>query len=366
MRRLLFFILIFSSTYSHSQVFCTACYNQVKVLNPKADNMIVNGSFETNNCSVDNTLSSFVPLSSFYNCSISGWTVNGGGTDTRACTIDTSFNSVPDGNVIVYLGNSICKACSSADDDISCIKFTGCEMPALPQGFPVNTPNYGGTKGVTLEQMMTGLVKGNAYSLEFWAGGECFFSDPGLFAVDVGFGNILLECEQSCPSSYSTMNGKRYMVSFVASAASQNLKFTSWGHVCSTCTAVCLDDVHLYPIMQSDTAIVKCFIPCSIKIEKSPANIFSPNNDGINDVFFPFVNLNYQYENYDFKNYDLQIFDRWGIKVFETSDLDSKGWNGITLKNKKADEGIFYWIVKGISNCSDAAIDEKGFVSLVR
>ncbi len=359
-----FAVLINANTYS--QVFCIECVNQTGILNPNAVNMIINGSFENNSCSADNSSSSFNPLSIFYNCDIAGWTSHGGGVDTRSCTIDTLFNTVPNGNVIVYFGNSVCKPCSSALNDISCLTFTGCKMPDLQPGFPINGPNFGNANGVTLEQMMSGLVIGNAYTLEFWAGGECFFSDPGLFAVDVGFGNIILQCEESCPYSYSPLNGKRYMISFIAAAETQNLKFTSWGHVCSTCTQVCLDDVILYKTLQAETFPVTCFIPCSVKIEQTQTNVFSPNNDGVNDLFFPFLNLSYPFQDFDFKNYNLQIFDRWGNKVFETSDLDKKSWNGITSKNKKADSGVYYWIATGTSSCSDSEIEKKGFVSLVR
>jgi gliding motility-associated-like protein len=48
-------------------------------------------------------------------------------------------------------------------------------------------------------------------------------------------------------------------------------------------------------------------------------NAFTPNGDGLNDVFQPkgeFV-----------KNYNMYIFDRWGMMIFHTDDFN-KGWNG--------------------------------------
>ena len=87
--------------------------------------------------------------------------------------------------------------------------------------------------------------------------------------------------------------------------------------------------------------------------------------DGNNDLFFPYVELtNAGVADY-FESYDLQIFDRWGLKVFETTQLD-KGWNGMTPKNKTADTGTYYWIAKIKSNCSKEETIEKGFVQLVR
>lgn len=97
----------------------------------------------------------------------------------------------------------------------------------------------------------------------------------------------------------------------------------------------------------------------------TPTNVFTPNNDANNDMFFPFVELtNSSGINY-FEEYNLQIFDRWGKKVFESLAAD-KGWNGITDKNKKAAAGVYFWIVTATSNCHSKEIQEKGFVELVR
>jgi gliding motility-associated-like protein len=50
-------------------------------------------------------------------------------------------------------------------------------------------------------------------------------------------------------------------------------------------------------------------------------NSFSPNNDGINDVFLPITNA------VDPEYYHLMIFNRWGEMVFESKD-PKKGWEG--------------------------------------
>lgn len=100
-------------------------------------------------------------------------------------------------------------------------------------------------------------------------------------------------------------------------------------------------------------------------IATTPTNVFTPNNDANNDLFFPFVELtNAAGVNY-YEEYHLQIFDRWGKKVFETTSSE-KGWNGITDKSKKADAGVYFWIVNGKTNCHHKEFEEKGFVELVR
>lgn len=49
-------------------------------------------------------------------------------------------------------------------------------------------------------------------------------------------------------------------------------------------------------------------------------NSFTPNGDGKNDVFLP-------QHDCIFETYDMMIFDRWGEKIFETTD-PFKGWDG--------------------------------------
>ncbi len=49
------------------------------------------------------------------------------------------------------------------------------------------------------------------------------------------------------------------------------------------------------------------------------ANAFTPNNNGLNDVFKPVI--------FGVSNYSFLIFDRWGNKLFQTTDI-TQGWNG--------------------------------------
>jgi gliding motility-associated-like protein len=54
-------------------------------------------------------------------------------------------------------------------------------------------------------------------------------------------------------------------------------------------------------------------------------NAFTPNGNGINDLWFPSGNF------YDPNNYDCSIFDRWGKLIFHTNNINEH-WNG-TLNN---------------------------------
>ncbi len=66
-------------------------------------------------------------------------------------------------------------------------------------------------------------------------------------------------------------------------------------------------------------------------------NVFTPNADGINDLFIPYP--------YKFvEKIDMTIYNRWGSPVFETDDPDIN-WNGIDFETKKpVSDGVYYYV----------------------
>jgi gliding motility-associated-like protein len=85
-------------------------------------------------------------------------------------------------------------------------------------------------------------------------------------------------------------------------------------------------------------------------------NAFTPNHDGHNDIF----RLKYPGHATD---YNLQIFNRWGQKIFETSDT-SFGWDG-KLNDQLQPEGNYVWIVRYTDN-SGKKQNMQGSVVLIR
>lgn len=90
-------------------------------------------------------------------------------------------------------------------------------------------------------------------------------------------------------------------------------------------------------------------------------NVFSPNEDGTNDVFMVYPSVDAQVEDLDF-----QVFDRWGSIVFDAEHA-SDGWEGIS-NGKKAINGVYIWRVKAKINLCGQEIDlkQEGEVLLVR
>jgi len=68
-------------------------------------------------------------------------------------------------------------------------------------------------------------------------------------------------------------------------------------------------------------------------------NAFSPNQDGVNDIFKPEFPADLE-----ILSYKLQVFDRWGNKVFESENTDF-GWDGV-FDGQSMDPAVFAWIAE--------------------
>jgi gliding motility-associated-like protein len=92
-------------------------------------------------------------------------------------------------------------------------------------------------------------------------------------------------------------------------------------------------------------------------------NIFSPNNDGVNDFF----NLFGDQQNFARINY-LLIYDRWGNNVYRVEDLIpnqlSTGWDG-TYRGKDLNPGVFVWYAEVQLNDGTTEI-HQGDVMLIK
>ena len=90
-------------------------------------------------------------------------------------------------------------------------------------------------------------------------------------------------------------------------------------------------------------------------------NVFSPNDDGINDTFGPFVDLAGQWSNYQF-----QVYDRWGNLVF-SSTTPNQEWDGRT-NGQRADSGVYIWHFSGQINSlnEEQSVSETGSILLLK
>ncbi|MES2763139.1 MAG: gliding motility-associated C-terminal domain-containing protein [Bacteroidota bacterium] len=114
---------------------------------------------------------------------------------------------------------------------------------------------------------------------------------------------------------------------------------------------------------------VKVF-PEQLFLPDRTTNVFTPNNDGANDIFYPYEHSDlYSPKAIDLETneYELAVYNRWGTLIFRAIQY-SQGWNGKTIDNIPASDGTYFWIASYVSNCttkSEKTI-KKGFVHLVR
>jgi gliding motility-associated-like protein len=105
-----------------------------------------------------------------------------------------------------------------------------------------------------------------------------------------------------------------------------------------------------------DTAyrVVKVDIPSKLEIP----NVFTPNGDGSNDVFFLKVaNLT---------EVNAIIFDRWGNKVYEVnSSTGNIAWDGKSLQGRECPAGTYFYVIKA-NGRDDKNYEQKGNVSIFR
>lgn len=114
-----------------------------------------------------------------------------------------------------------------------------------------------------------------------------------------------------------------------------------------------------YTVMVSDSndCTQSQAIECSVNSEYDIPSAFSPNNDGHNDLFI------LQGWKNCVTDFSIFIFDRFGEKVYESSD-PAKGWDG-TLKGKFMDPGVFVYYIIG-TGIGGKKISKKGNISLIK
>lgn len=103
----------------------------------------------------------------------------------------------------------------------------------------------------------------------------------------------------------------------------------------------CADSVRYCIVVEGETTI---FIP----------NVFSPNGDGINDLFLVTSN--------NVKEMMYDIYDRWGILIASYNGITG-GWNGETKSGEMATDGVYYYVLKAKAE-NGKTIEMEGFIHL--
>jgi len=85
-------------------------------------------------------------------------------------------------------------------------------------------------------------------------------------------------------------------------------------------------------------------------------NVFTPNNDGINDVF--------KISGGNLKSMDCLIFDRWGVKLWELkSPLET--WDGHNLTGIACNSGVYFYVLTA-TGVNGTSYSKSGYFELLR
>ncbi|NQX98176.1 MAG: gliding motility-associated C-terminal domain-containing protein, partial [Flavobacteriales bacterium] len=98
--------------------------------------------------------------------------------------------------------------------------------------------------------------------------------------------------------------------------------------------------------------VIEVFNESSILIP----NVFTPNGDGINDIF--------TVDGLNIKSVEGEIYNRWGQKMFSWKNIKGH-WDGRTLAGSKAPDGTYFYIIKAEGNDGEKYFEKGGF-SLIR
>lgn len=121
-----------------------------------------------------------------------------------------------------------------------------------------------------------------------------------------------------------------------------------------------LNHDQLFYLATEDVAGCKGFDTVFVKVYNGPEyyipNSFTPNSDGLNDIFraIPVGIANTEY---------FRIYDRYGKLIFQTNRW-LRGWDG-NYQGRKQPNGAYVWMIKGKDKFGKV-IEKKGSVLLLR
>lgn len=119
----------------------------------------------------------------------------------------------------------------------------------------------------------------------------------------------------------------------------------------------------VYSVVVVDEAGCKGYDTITVKTDPNKLpnilyipNAFTPNGDGLNDVFpfeMPVV----------YNQYNLKVFTRWGEKIYD-SDTTHKPWDGTNLSNPDQLDA-YIWMVSYMA-CDGKRKTDKGTITIIR
>jgi gliding motility-associated-like protein len=104
-----------------------------------------------------------------------------------------------------------------------------------------------------------------------------------------------------------------------------------------------------------------CFITDSVWVDDLDCNpqiqnVFSPNGDGTNDVWKPFIEGG--------QIVKVSIFNRWGAMVYGWNE-ENKYWEGLDFQNTPVAEGVYFYVIE-YADYLERIMAKNGHIDLFR
>ncbi len=208
-------------------------------------------------------------------------------------------------------------------------------------GSATATPNVNmpGTYIVTVTDLATGCTNSNTVTVTQINITAAFTADPtsGVTPLSVNFTN-----QSTGAISYSWFFGNGSTSTGTNPSTTYNINGTY--------------TVTLIANAGSCTASASAIIVVQDGLTLEIPNVFTPNGDGINDVFTILST--------GVKEISLSIFNRWGLKLYEFTGT-SAAWDGNVGSGAKATDGTYFFFVKA-TGFDDTIIQKNGTVNLFK
>ncbi len=239
--------------------------------------------------------------------------------------------------------------------------FSNFALTSPPNGYTspgVSTATFSVNKIGAYRFVVKNLQTGCSEIGEFYvsAGGLTADFRPdvvtGFAPLTVNFTNLSSSSNASTGTQSITSNwafGNGYTLTTSSASISPSSIYNNPGTytitLISTKGTVCVD---------SAFKVIKVELPSKLEIP----NVFTPNGDGSNDVFF--------LKTSNLAEITCLIFDRWGNKVYDlTSSTGNIAWDGKNQEGKESAAGTYFYIIKATGK-DGTTYDKKGNVSLYR
>ncbi len=301
---------------------------------------------------------SWTPSSTLNNSTISNPVATPAGTTTYTVTVTDANGCTATATVLVTVNTAFTLTAGTSTDQ-TCGSNDGTATAGTPNG-GVAPYTYLWNNGQTTP-MATGLTNGT-YTVVITDANGCTSSQTVLVNQIIGV-NAAASANPSSGSSplpvtftNSSTGGTNYSWNFgdggpVDNSLNPSHTYTGPGTytvmlIVYNGNPACADTVYLTVIVMDECGDNgSFFVP----------DAFSPNGDLANDKLFV--------RGDGISEILFQVFDRWGEKVFETTDY-TLGWDG-SFKGKSLDPGVFVYHLKITCSTGDVII-QKGNVTLFR